>query len=78
MHSGKSINDSVINTVATAGKTVFYSGLTVLVTMASLLAFPLNFLKSFGYAGIAVISLAVLAALIPLPALLAILGHRVD
>jgi RND superfamily putative drug exporter len=46
--------------------------------MASLLAFPLNFLKSFGYAGIAVISLAVLAALIPLPALLAILGHRVD
>ena len=78
LHSGKSINDSVINTVATAGKTVFYSGLTVLVTMASLLAFPLNFLKSFGYAGIAVISLAVLAALIPLPALLAILGHRVD
>ena len=78
LHSGKSVHDSVVNTVATAGKTVFYSGLTVLVTMASLLAFPLNFLKSFGYAGIAVISLAVLAALIPLPALLAILGHRVD
>ena len=46
--------------------------------MASLLLFPLNFLKSFGYAGVAVISLAVVGALIPLPALLAILGHKVD
>jgi RND superfamily putative drug exporter len=78
LHAGKSVDDSVINTVATAGKTVFYSGLTVLVTMASLLLFPLNFLKSFGYAGVSVISLAVLGALIPLPALLAILGHKVD
>ena len=78
LHAGKSVEDSVVNTVATAGKTVFYSGLTVLVTMASLLLFPLNFLKSFGYAGVSVISLAVLGALIPLPALLAILGHKVD
>jgi len=78
LHAGKSVNDSIITTVATAGKTVFYSGLTVLVTMASLLLFPLNFLKSFGYAGVAVITLAVLGALIPLPALLAILGHKVD
>ena len=78
LHAGKSVDESVINTVATAGKTVFYSGLTVLVTMASLLLFPLNFLKSFGYAGVSVISLAVLGALIPLPALLAILGHKVD
>lgn len=78
LHAGKSVDESVITTVATAGKTVFYSGLTVLVTMASLLLFPLNFLKSFGYAGVAVISLAVVAALIPLPALLAILGHKID
>jgi RND superfamily putative drug exporter len=78
LHAGKSVDESIINTVATAGKTVFYSGLTVLVTMASLLLFPLNFLKSFGYAGVSVISLAVLGALIPLPALLAILGHKVD
>jgi RND superfamily putative drug exporter len=78
LHAGKSVDESVVTTVATAGKTVFYSGLTVLVTMASLLLFPLNFLKSFGYAGVAVISLAVLGALIPLPALLAILGSKVD
>lgn len=78
LHHGKSVEDSVIITVATAGKTVFYSGLTVLVTMASLLFFPLNFLKSFGYAGIAVISLAIVGAVIALPALLALLGEKVD
>ena len=78
LHHGKSVEESVITTVATAGKTVFYSGLTVFVTMASLLFFPLNFLKSFGYAGVAVISLAVIGAVIALPALLAILRERVD
>ena len=78
LHHGKSVDESVIKTVATAGKTVFYSGLTVFVTMASLSFFPLNFLKSFGYAGISVITLAVLGAVIALPALMAILGERVD
>ncbi|MSO63741.1 MAG: multidrug RND transporter [Actinobacteria bacterium] len=78
LHHGKSVEESVVTTVATAGKTVFYSGLTVLVTMASLLFFPLDFLKSFGYAGIAVISLAIIGAVLALPALLAILGERVD
>ncbi len=74
LHAGKSVDESIVTTVATAGKTVFYSGLTVLVTMASLLLFPLNFLKSFGYAGVAVMCLAVVGALVPLPAFLAILG----
>jgi len=78
LHHGRSVEESVVTTVATAGKTVFYSGLTVLVTMASLLFFPLNFLKSFGYAGIAVITFAVLGAVIALPALLAILGDKID
>lgn len=78
LHHGKSVGESVETTVATAGKTVFYSGLTVFVTMASLLFFPLNFLKSFGLAGIAVISLAVGGAIIALPALLMLLGHKVD
>ncbi len=78
LHHGHNVEESVITTVATAGKTVFYSGLTVFVTMASLLFFPLEFLKSFGYAGIAVITMAVLGAVIALPALLAILGENVD
>ncbi len=78
LHHGKSVAESVEITVSTAGKTVFYSGLTVFVTMASLLFFPLNFLKSFGLAGVAVISLAVSGAIFALPALLMILGHKVD
>ena len=78
LHHGKDVGESVVITVATAGKTVFYSGLTVFVTMASLLFFPLNFLKSFGLAGIAVISLAVTGAIFALPALLMLLGHKVD
>ena len=77
-HQGKEIRAAVARTVETAGRTVFFSGLTVLVTLASLLLFPLNFLKSFGYAGIAVVALAVIGALIPLPATLALLGKRID
>jgi RND superfamily putative drug exporter len=78
MHNGKSVEDSAIITVGTAGKTVFYSGLAVMVTLSALLLFPLNFLKSFGYAGVIVTFFAIFGALIPLPALLAILGKRVD
>ncbi len=78
LHSGKSIEDAIVNTVKTAGKTVFYSGLTVVLTLASLTLFPQMFLKSFGYAGITVVLMAVAGALIALPALLAILGTRID
>jgi RND superfamily putative drug exporter len=78
MHNGKSVEESAIITVGTAGKTVFYSGLAVMVTLSALLLFPLNFLKSFGYAGAIVTLFAIFGALIPLPALLAILGKRVD
>jgi RND superfamily putative drug exporter len=78
LHDGKSVDESVAITVSTAGKTVFYSGLTVFVTMLSLTLFPLSFLKSFGYAGTSVVALAVAGALIPLPAILAMLGHKID
>jgi len=78
LHSGKSVEDSVVATVNSAGKTVFYSGLTVFVTLSALIFFPLNFLKSFGYAGVSVISLAVIGALVPLPAIMALLGHKID
>ena len=78
LHSGKSVEESVARTVATAGRTVFFSGLTVLVTISSLMFFPLMFLKSFGYAGVGVVFTAVFGALIPLPAILAMLGTRID
>ena len=78
IHHGKSVDEAVITTVKTAGKTVFYSGLTVAVTLGSMVVFPLSFLKSFGYAGIAVVTLAIVGALIPLPAVFKLLGHRID
>ncbi len=78
LHSGKSVDEAIRKTVATAGKTVFYSGLTVVITLAALMLFPLMFLKSFGYAGVTVVIMAVLGALVALPALLAILGKRID
>ena len=78
IHHGKNVQDSIVTTMATAGKTVFYSGLTVLVTMVSLTFFPLPFLKSFGYAGVSVVALAVVGALFGLPPILALLGKKID
>ena len=78
LHRGKSVEDSIVNTMASAGKTVFYSGLTVLVTLFSLTFFPLPFLKSFGYAGVSVVAIAVAGALFGLPPILAMLGKKVD
>jgi RND superfamily putative drug exporter len=78
LHHGNSVEDAVANTVKTAGRTVFFSGITVIITLASLMFFPLMFLKSFGYAGVTVVAMAVLGALVPLPAILALLGHRID
>ena len=78
LHRGKSVEDSIVDTMASAGKTVFYSGLTVLVTLLSLTFFPLPFLKSFGYAGVSVVAIAVAGALFGLPPILAMLGSRVN
>ena len=78
LHAGKSVEQSVAQTVATAGKTVFFSGITVMITLSSLMLFPQMFLKSFGYAGVTVVAVAILGAIIPLPAILALLGVRID
>jgi len=72
------VSASVIKTVTTAGRTVFFSGLTVALVLASMLLFPQYFLKSFAYAGVSVVLFAVLASLVALPATLALLGHKVD
>jgi RND superfamily putative drug exporter len=64
-------------TLETAGKTVLFSAVTVAVSLAALLLFPFFFLRSFAYAGIAVISAGALAATVILPAALSILKHRI-
>jgi len=72
------VGAAVVRTVATAGRTVLVSGVTVAVTLGSLTVFPEYFLRSFGYVGMAAPLLAVGSALVALPAVLALLGHRVN
>jgi len=69
---------AVVRTVASAGRTVVVSGVTVAITMGSLLVFPQYFLRSFGMAGIAVTLIAVVCAVVVLPAVLALLGTKVN
>ncbi len=69
---------AVARTVATAGRTVLFSGATVMVVLAAMMFFPQYFLRSFGYAGIAATAMAVLSAVTALPAVLSLLGRRVD
>jgi len=78
LHAGLSVEDAVVRTVQTAGKTILISALTVAVSLSALLVFPLYFLRSFAYAGVAVVLLALAGSILSLPALLAVLGHRVD
>jgi len=72
------IEDAVARTVATAGRTVAVSGVTVAVALASLMLFPMTFLRSMGYGGVATVGVDMLAALTVMPALLAVLGPRVN
>jgi putative drug exporter of the RND superfamily len=76
--AGRETEDAVGRTVVTAGRTVLVSGVTVAAVLGALLLFPQYFLRSFGYAGIAVTLIAVVTAVTALPALLAMLGPRVD
>jgi putative drug exporter of the RND superfamily len=78
LRNGLTPHDAVVRTVQTAGKTVAFSALTVAVSLAALLVFPLAFLRSFAYAGIGVSLLAGAVAVVCLPALLAVLGPRVN
>ncbi len=72
------VDEAVAATVATAGRTVMFSGLIVAASLASLLIFPQNFLRSMGYGGVAAVLVAMTAALTLLPATLAVLGRRID
>jgi RND superfamily putative drug exporter len=78
LRRGLEPHDAVKVSVRTAGRTVAFSGLTVALSLGALMVFPLAFLRSFAYAGIAVVLLAALASVVFLPAVLAMLGHRVD
>jgi uncharacterized membrane protein YdfJ with MMPL/SSD domain len=63
------VNAAITATMATAGRTVLFSGLIVAASLASLVIFPQNFLRSVGYGGVAAVLVAMVAALTLLPAL---------
>jgi len=72
------VERAVARTMATAGRTVLISATTVAVSLAGILLFPELFLRSMGFGGMAVVVVDMLAALTVLPALLAVLGPRVN
>jgi putative drug exporter of the RND superfamily len=71
-------DQALVRTMATAGRTVLFSSVTVMLAMMPMLMFPMYFLKSFAYAGIAVVVFAATGALVVTPALIALLGDRLD
>ena len=70
--------EAVPRTVATAGRSIFFSGTAVLIGLSGLLFFPFMFMRSIGVAGVVVVFVSVLAAFTLLPALLGVLGPRVN
>jgi putative drug exporter of the RND superfamily len=70
--------EAVPRTVATAGRSIFFSGTAVLIGLSGLLFFPFMFMRSIGVAGVVVVFVSVLAAFTLLPALLGVLGSRVN
>ncbi|MGQ0832887.1 MAG: MMPL family transporter [Microthrixaceae bacterium] len=78
MRAGHAPTVAVQRTVRTAGRTVAFSAVTVAASLCALLVFPLAFLRSFAYAGVAVAFLAGLFSVVVLPAILAALGTSVD
>ncbi|MEQ4302322.1 MMPL family transporter [Plantactinospora sp. B6F1] len=76
--AGRPSTEAIRRTMGTAGRTVMVSGLTIATALASLLIFPQSFLRSMGFGGIAAVLVAMLASLTVLPALLAVLGSRIN
>jgi putative drug exporter of the RND superfamily len=75
---GASREDAIVRTMLSAGRTVAFSATTVALSMAVLVLFPMHFLKSFAYAGVATVTFAAAAAIVVTPAALVLLGDRLD
>jgi RND superfamily putative drug exporter len=78
LSAGHDVVAATARTMATAGRTVMVSGLTVTLAMASLLIFPQVFLRSMALGGMAAVLVAMVASLTVLPALLSVLGRRIN
>ncbi len=75
---GASHEDALVRMMLSAGRTVLFSATTVALSMVVLVLFPMHFLKSFAYAGVATVAFAATAAIVVTPAALVLIGHRLD
>ena len=75
---GAGRKQALVTTMRTAGRTVLFSAVIVALCMAVLVLFPMNFLRSFAYAGVATVAFAALAAVIVTPAAIMLLGDRLN
>ena len=76
--SNGKVEVAIETTLNTAGRAVFFSGLTVVIGMSSLFIFDLELMRSIGIGGIMVVLAGMVASLTLLPAILALLGHRIN
>ena len=75
---GREQSVAITRTMQTAGRTIVFSAGTVMVSLMALTVFPVLYLRSFAYAGVAVITVAAVSAVVVLPALLSALGDRIE
>ncbi|EHB58238.1 MmpL domain-containing protein [Mycolicibacterium rhodesiae JS60] len=75
---GADRDEALTRTMLTAGRTVLFSATTVALSMGAMVLFPMHFLKSFAYAGVATVAFAALAAIVITPAAISMLGDRLD
>jgi RND superfamily putative drug exporter len=78
LRGGADVETALVETTTHAGRSVLVSGSTVAVGLLSLVILPMPFIRSFGIGGLLIPAVSVLAAITLLPALLSILGHRID
>ncbi|MGZ4528168.1 MAG: MMPL family transporter [Mycobacterium sp.] len=71
-------DEALIRTMATSGRTVLFSAITVALSMSATALFPMYFLKSFAYAGVATVAFVATASIIITPAAIVLLGPRLD
>jgi trehalose monomycolate/heme transporter len=76
--AGREPAEAVRRTVATSGRTVVFSATLLVIALAGLLVFPIDFLRSLAYGGMSAVAIAAIVSITLLPALLGVLGHRVD
>ncbi|MDX2346352.1 MAG: MMPL family transporter [Legionella sp.] len=78
LHTHQHVSNAISMTLETAGRAIFFSGIAVFISLSALLLFPINILFSIGVGGLVSVFMAVAIALTLLPAVLSVLGHRIN